>query len=144
MDWWGVTGHRGKSSNPVFSICVYLCSSVANSGFLCGQRHPQGDPLMSVQPEKIHVAKELKYGKPLVSCRFDPAGKYVYAGSEDDTVQRWDLNADPARAKPVAFAAHDGWVFALDVSPDGRTLLSGGPDGKLIWWPAAADVPKPV
>ena len=30
---------------------------------------------MSVQPEKTHVAKELKYGKPLVSCRFDPAGQ---------------------------------------------------------------------
>jgi WD40 repeat protein len=101
---------------------------------------------MSVQPEKVHVAKELKYGKPLVSCRFDPTGRYVFAGCEDDTVQRWDLTVDPAKAKPVAFTAHDGWVFALGITPDGKALLSGGTDGKLIWWPASAeaDSPKPI
>lgn len=91
---------------------------------------------MTALPEKTHVAKELKYGKPLVSCRFDPTGKFVFAGSEDDTIQRWDLSADPAKAKPVSFTAHDGWVFALAVSKDGKTLYSGGTDGKLIWWPA--------
>ena len=99
---------------------------------------------MTAQPEKTHVAKELKHGKPLVSCRFDPAGRFVFAGCEDDTVQRWDLKADPAKTKPVAFTAHDGWVFAMAVSKDGQTLLSGGTDGKLIWWPAAADAPKPL
>ena len=54
---------------------------------------------MTAQPEKIHVAKELKYGKPLVSCRFDPTGRFVFAGCEDDTVQRWDLKADPAKVE---------------------------------------------
>ena len=43
---------------------------------------------MAAQPEKTHVARELKHGKPLVSCRFDPAGRFVFAGSEDDTVER--------------------------------------------------------
>jgi len=99
---------------------------------------------MAAQPEKTHVAKELKHGKPLVSCRFDPAGRFVFAGSEDDSVQRWDLNADPAKVKPVTFTSHDGWVFALAVSKDGQTLLTGGTDGKLIWWPAAANAPKPL
>jgi WD40 repeat protein len=94
------------------------------------------------EPEKSHVAKELKHGKPLISCRFDPTGRYVFAGSEDDTVQRWDLKDDPAKAKPTAFAAHEGWVFALGISPDGRTLLSGGTDGTLIWWPATAEPAK--
>jgi WD40 repeat protein len=99
---------------------------------------------MTAQPEKTHVARELKYDKPLVSCRFDPTGRYVFAGCEDDTVGRWDLTADPAKVKPVAFIAHDGWVFALALSKDGKTLLSGGTDGKLIWWLATADAPKPV
>ena len=99
---------------------------------------------MPAQPEKSHVARELKYGKPLVSCRFDPTGRFMFAGSEDDTVQRWDLQADPAKVKSVAFSAHDGWVFALAVSGDGKTLLSGGTDGRLIWWSATADVPKPL
>ncbi len=45
-------------------------------------------PLMSAQPEKVHITKELKCGKPLVSCRFDPTGRYVFAGCEDDTIER--------------------------------------------------------
>lgn len=95
------------------------------------------------EPEKTHAVKELKYGKPLVSCRFDPTGRYVFAGSEDDTVQRWDLNADPAKTKPVAFNIHEGWVFALALSPDGKVLLTGGTDGKLVWWRADDDTPTP-
>ncbi|MFO0949674.1 MAG: WD40 repeat domain-containing protein [Isosphaeraceae bacterium] len=97
---------------------------------------------MPAEPEKTHLAKELKYGKPLVSCRFDPSGRYVFAGSEDDTAQRWDLKDDPAKAKPAAFDAHDGWVFALALSRDGQTLLTGGTDGKLIWWPATSTAAK--
>jgi WD40 repeat protein len=100
---------------------------------------------MSLQPEKTHIARELKYGKPLVSCRFDPTGRFVFAGSEDDTVQRWDLKikSDPASSKPVAFTAHDGWAFALAVSRDGHSLLTGGTDGKLIWWRADDDAKTP-
>jgi WD40 repeat protein len=99
---------------------------------------------MTAQPEKIHVASELKYGKPLVSCLFDPTGRFIFAGAEDDTVQRWDLKADPAKAKPVSFAAHDGWVFALAVTPDGKTLFTGGTDGKLNSWHSEGDAPKPI
>lgn len=99
---------------------------------------------MPAEPEKTHVARELKYGKPLIACRFDPTGKAVFAGAEDDTVQRWDLAADPAQVKPVAYNAHEGWPFALGVSLDGQTLVTGGTDGKLIWWPATGDAPKPM
>ncbi|MDR3622755.1 MAG: hypothetical protein P4L85_25605 [Paludisphaera borealis] len=99
---------------------------------------------MPAEPEKTHIARELKYGKPLIACRFDPTGKAVFAGAEDDTVQRWDLAADPAKVKPIAYNAHEGWPFALGVSLDGQTLLTGGTDGKLIWWPATGDAPKPI
>ncbi len=44
----------------------------------------------------------------------------------------------------MAFTAHDGWVFAIAVTKDGQTLLSGGTDGRLIWWPATAQAPKPI
>ena len=101
-------------------------------------------------PEKTHLLGGLKHGKPLVSCRFDPTGRYLFAGSEDDTVQRWDLAGNPAtdadlgKLKPVAFEAHNGWPFALAFSPDGKALLTGATDGALIRWEAAADKPKPI
>jgi WD40 repeat protein len=91
-------------------------------------------------PTKTHLAKDLKYTRPLVSCRFDAKGRFVFAGSEDNTVQRWDL----ATGKNVALAAHDSWVHALASSADGETFLTGGCDGKLIWWPTASEKPTPI
>ena len=94
------------------------------------------------KPEKTHVVKELstqaadllpvRSGGPVRLCR-----------CEDDTVQRWDLNADgqgQARGlrRPRRLGLRPGG------HTDGKTLLSGGGDGKLIWWPATADEPKPM
>ncbi len=91
---------------------------------------------MKAEPEKAHVAVQLKHGKPLIGCRFDPTGRYVFASGEDETIRRWDLTG--AGSEPVTFAGHDGWAFALAVTPNGRTLLTGGTDGRIIWWPATA------
>jgi WD40 repeat protein len=91
-------------------------------------------------PTKTHVAKDLAHDRPLVCCRFDPAGRFAFAGSEDETVQRWEIES----GAKVALKGHTSWVFALDVTPDGQTLLSGGAEGRLIWWPAAAEAPTPA
>ncbi len=92
---------------------------------------------MSALPEKTHVAKEFSYKRPLVVCRFDPRGRYVYATAEDDTIQRWDL----ATGKQAVYAGHESWVFALAAHPAADVVMSGGGDGRLIWWPASADKP---
>jgi WD40 repeat protein len=95
---------------------------------------------MSALPEKTHVAKEFSYKSPLVACRFDSRGRYVYASAEDDTVQRWDL----ATGKQAVYAGHESWVFALATHPTADVLITGGGGGRLIWWPAAADKPAPL
>jgi WD40 repeat protein len=91
-------------------------------------------------PTKAHIAKELKHDRPLISCRFDPKGHYVFAGSEDRSVQRWDLES----GVKVAFEAHESWVHALAFTPDGQTLLTGGCDGRLILWPVTSEKPSPT
>ena len=91
--------------------------------------------MTGAEPEKVHVSQELKHKSPLIACRFDPKGRFVFASAEDDSVQRWDL----ATGKATAFAGHESWVFGLAVHPSGETLLTGGGDGQLIWWPATAD-----
>jgi WD40 repeat protein len=84
-----------------------------------------------------HVAQQLAHTSPVLSCRFDPRGRFVFAGAEDNTVQRWDL----ASAAKTPLTAHDSWVKSLAFSADGETLVTGGYDGRLVWWPATAEKP---
>ena len=87
-----------------------------------------------------HVAAEFDHTSPLITCRFDPTGKFVFATAEDRAILRWEL-ADPK--KKTVFSAHDSYVWAVALSKDGQTLVSAGGDDTLIWWPAAAEKPEP-
>lgn len=98
------------------------------------------DPAPAADPSKAHVAADLAHDRPLICCRFDPAGRWAFAGSEDESVVRFDL----ASGAKAVLKGHEGWVLALDATPDGRTLYSGGSDGRLIWWPASDESPSPT
>lgn len=91
-------------------------------------------------PAKTHVATQWQHTSPLICCRFDPSGSYVFAAAEDYTVHRWNTASGDKLSLP---GAHDSWVDALCPLPDGQTLLSGGCDGRIIWWPVAAEKPEP-
>lgn len=91
-------------------------------------------------PAKTHLAKELKHERPLVCCRFSPTVPFAFAGSEDESVLRWNLDTG---AKTV-LKGHESWVFALAASPDGSLLFSAGGDGRILWWPATAENPTPA
>ncbi|MDB6171205.1 MAG: repeat-containing protein [Chthoniobacteraceae bacterium] len=95
---------------------------------------------MSADPKLAHIVAELPADAPLMACRFDPTGKYVFATSENRSIYRWEL----AGGKRIAFTGHDSWMFDLAMSADGQTLISAGGDDQLIWWPAAADAPEPI
>ncbi|MFO0952595.1 MAG: WD40 repeat domain-containing protein [Isosphaeraceae bacterium] len=102
-------------------------------------------PAPKADPEKAHVSREFTHKHPLIACRFDALGRYVFATSEDDSILRWDLASDPSKPGPAAeFSGHESWVFALASHPDGQTMLSGGGDGRIIWWPTAAEKPVPI
>lgn len=93
-----------------------------------------------VEPEKTHLVGELKYTSPLLSCRFDPSGQFVFATAYDNTIQRWDI----ASGKVTVLAGHDSWVRALAFHPSGSRMYSGGYDGNLIFWEASAESPTPL
>jgi WD40 repeat protein len=95
---------------------------------------------MTAAPEKTHVAKEFAAKSPLIACRFDPRGRYVFASAQDRTVVRWDLQT----GKAATLAGHDSWVFAIAPDRDGETIITGGGDGQIIWWPATSDKPAPT
>jgi WD40 repeat protein len=105
-----------------------------------------------IDPTKTHAVLEHKHDRPLIACRFDPSGRYVFFGAEDNLVHRFDLKAKTA----ATFAAHDSWVRALGFSPgvavggeanhssNDAILYTAGYDGRLIWWPAADEKPQPI
>ncbi len=90
-------------------------------------------------PTKTHIAKELAHGRPLISCRFDPSGKYIFFGSEDYRVWRWEVATD----KKVELN-HDAWVRAIAFSRDGKLVLTGGFDERMVWWPVEGDPLQPI
>jgi WD40 repeat protein len=92
-----------------------------------------------MDPTKTHVVHDFKHSSPLISCRFDPSGKYVFFGAEDFGVWRVEI----ATGEKVKFPA-EAWVRGLDFTSDGKTLLTAGYDGRLIWWSVAAEKPTPV
>lgn len=95
---------------------------------------------MPIDPAKAHEAAKVDYGSPLLGCRFDPQGKFVFAGAEDNSILRWDIAAN----QKATLKAHESWVYAFAFSADASTMISGGCDGRLIWWPAAAENPQPT
>jgi WD40 repeat protein len=95
---------------------------------------------MSIDATKTALLLEHKHDRPLVSGRFDPSGRFVFFGAEDNFVHRFDLKSKTA----TPLAAHDSWVRALGCLPSGEVLYSGGYDGRLVCWPAADDKPQPI
>ncbi len=92
---------------------------------------------MAADPLQTHVSKEFEHERPWISCRFDKSGKYVFGGSEDFHVWRIDLESGEKVAYNTA-----AWVRAIAVTND--LLITGGFDGRLMWWPVAAEKPEPV
>jgi WD40 repeat protein len=115
----------------------------------------------TIDPTKTHVALEHKHARPLTACRYDPSGRYVFFGAEDNLVHRLQIEtrsvSEGTKVQTVTpLAAHDSWVRAIGLSSgvavvsEGNhgsketTLFTGGYDGRLIAWPAAEEKPKPT
>ena len=97
--------------------------------------------MITPDPTKAHVAKDFAHNAPLVACRFDPSGRFAFGAAEDQSVQRWEI----ASGTKTSYMGHDSWVFALAFTPDGKTLLTGGGDGRVIVWPTEpAGTPAPI
>jgi len=97
-------------------------------------------PPGGVDPAQTRQVQELKHASPLIGCRIDPSGQWVFAGAQDNNVQRWHL----ATAKKTILTGHKSWVRALAFAAREKLLYSGSWDGKLLTWPVEADAPTPL
>jgi WD40 repeat protein len=94
-----------------------------------------------LDPKQANIVSQWAYDRPLNTCRFDPAGRFVFCGAEDANVQRFSV---PDGARTNFAGGHDTWVQSIGFSKDGVQIYTGGCDGKLTWWDSAAKPPKPI
>ena len=69
--------------------------------------------------------------QPITSVAISPLGNFVVSGSEDSTLQLWDLRSQRVmRTLP----GHTEEVTSLQFSPDGRMLVSASTDNTIKIW----------
>jgi WD40 repeat protein len=130
---------------------------------------------MPFDPAAVKLEREFKHARPLIGCRFDPSGRFLFVSAEDDTIQRYDLltgtktafvghtswvrgmaflgsahagtgELDSWAGRAKAFEAAAGFAAARFPAPKSQpfTLLAGDYHGNLFFWPGDADAPKPI
>lgn len=87
-----------------------------------------------------HVTHDWKHSAPLIGCRFDPSGRFVFTSAMDQNVQRWNVKD----GKAATLSAHDSWLRGIGFSTDGQKTYTAGYDGKLCFWETQAESPTPT
>lgn len=94
---------------------------------------------VKIDPKQTRVAAQWRHNRPLIGARFDPTGTYVFAGSEDNSVLRFET----ATGKKTVYAGHKSWVRALAFAAKEGLLFSADWAGRVIAWPVEGEKPAP-
>jgi hypothetical protein len=71
----------------------------------------------------------------VLSVAFDPTGRLVATGSQDNTAKVWRMSPDGAAATCVAtLAGHSGTVQSVAFDPTGRFVATGSYDKTIKIW----------
>src|SRR5262245_21775060 len=92
-----------------------------------------------VDPAKTKLGKEFKHGSPMIGCRIDPSGTFIFGSYQDNTLQRWEIST----ATKTAFEGHKSWARGLAFEATSKTLFSADWVGSILAWTLEADKPAP-
>jgi WD domain, G-beta repeat len=87
---------------------------------------------MAANPDTLKVVKDIARKDILFALARVPNSRRLFLGSNDFKVYELDLAADKPEAKELG--GHDSYVTGVALA--GKALVSGGYDGRLIWWDA--------
>jgi len=88
---------------------------------------------MSAAGAKDRPSFEAHAPSIISSLAFSPDSRILVAASQNRAINAWDLTKSPW-AKLATFVGHrDGMVFVA-IAANGRSMVSAGSDGQLIWW----------
>eukprot|EP00466_Bigelowiella_natans_P016201 jgi/Bigna1/54310/estExt_Genewise1Plus.C_310119 len=82
--------------------------------------------------------KDDKMTLPLLTCAFSDDSLQAFTGGIDEKIKVWDLRKE--NTVSYTLDGHGDCVTGLELSPDGRYLLSNSMDNSLISWDVRAYV----
>lgn len=109
---------RNRNPQVVVAISLLLASLTVTSVVMAGE--PPTEPILRVE-SGMHTA-------PITRIGVDAANRYLVTGSHDKTVRVWDLTTGRLLQiirVPVG-QGNEGKIYAVAISPDGRTVAAGG------------------
>src|SRR5262245_14563223 len=71
------------------------------------------------------------HSSPVWSVAFAPDGKRLASGSEDSSIQLWEVESGQLQR---TLTGHSGPVLSVAFAPDGKRLASGSSDGSIQLW----------
>lgn len=95
----------------------------------------------TIDPTKAKEERVVNNERQLLSLRFSPDGKFIFAGGYDGRLYRWNLS-DP-ESKLEGFDAHGGWVEGMELHPDGKRLFTADSWGQVHCWTISDGAMKP-
>lgn len=67
---------------------------------------------------------------------FSPNGEFLFSSDSWGQLRAWDLRGDQPQLAWNLDGAHDGWIRDVDVSPDGKRIITCGRDQAVRMWAA--------
>ena len=93
------------------------------------------------EPTATRLVQTITHDRPVLTCRFDHEGDFLFGGAQDNNFHRWGL----FMASPAHVAGHKSWLGTLVILPGvTKQVVTGGHEGRLIWWNASTSSPEPT
>jgi len=94
-------------------------------------------PAMPIDPAKARLVIEHKHDAPLMSCVFDPRGRFLFSGGRGPGVMCIEI----ATGEKTTLTGHDSWVGEM-ARAGSDLVLTGDYLGRVIAWDCSAEPPR--
>ncbi|MGK7892085.1 MAG: WD40 repeat domain-containing protein [Xenococcus sp. (in: cyanobacteria)] len=148
---WQHKNLKTEKSESVTSVAFSLDGQMIASGSddatikLLDLRRTEGLSWDSIYEKSSSYSPENSVVDPIIlnghkarfwSVAFSPNSDMLASGSNDRTINLWDLNQSEAEPKPINIGKkeHNFWVGSVAFSPNGQKLASGSYDKSIRLW----------